>query len=110
MLLTTNSVHIQGTSLALSNVERAPHKPFGLEPLGIESLDLELETETLEAEMLRAERFTPPDIIGISDMPVIDSVLGGVHKALQSDWANSFFRCSALIARFHSLTTDQPRF
>jgi hypothetical protein len=49
MILTINRVHIQGTSLALSRVEGAPHKPFGLEPLGIE----------LEAEMLRAERFTP---------------------------------------------------
>jgi hypothetical protein len=41
---------IQGASLALSRVEGALHKPFGLE-----SLDRELETERL-----RAERFTPP--------------------------------------------------
>ena len=49
-------------------VEGSPHKPF----------DLELETERLEAEMLRAERFTPPDKLGIFDMP-------GVHKALSAD-------------------------
>jgi hypothetical protein len=58
---------IQGTSLALSRVEGAPHKAFGPE-----SLDLELETERL-----RAERFTPPyDELRVFDMP-------GVHLALQ---------------------------
>ena len=74
-----NRVHIQGTSLALSRVEGTPHKPFGLEPLGIESLDLELETERLEAEMLRAERFTPPDELGICDMPGVPP-LGGAGR------------------------------
>jgi hypothetical protein len=65
---------IQGTSLALSRVEGAPHKPFGLESFDPESLDLELETERLTTEGLRAERLTPPyDELRVFDMP-------GVHN------------------------------
>jgi hypothetical protein len=70
---------IQGTSLALSRVEGAPHKPFGLESLDLESFDLEFTTEGLETERLRAERFTPPYDLGIFDMP-------GVHKPLNTNW------------------------
>jgi hypothetical protein len=59
------STGIQVTSLALSRVEGAPHKPFGLEPFGFE----------LKVERLRAERFTPPDDLGIFDM-------AGVHHSI----------------------------
>ena len=63
----------QGTFLSRHSFSEgeSPHKPFDLEPLGIQFLDLEFETERLEAEMLRAERFTPPDKLGIFDMPGI---------------------------------------
>ena len=63
----TQGSHL-GASLALSRVEGSARKPFDLE-----SLDLELETERL-----RAERFTPPDKLGIFDLP-------GVHLSLDAD-------------------------
>ena len=57
-------------------LRQAQEKSFDLE-----SLDLDLETERLETERLETERLTPPDNLGIFDMP-------GVHQANAAE-ANS---------------------
>ena len=69
-----NRVHIQGTwprlPSAMSSVEASPHKQFGLESFDHEALD-----------RLTAERFTPPDKLGICDMPGIHLSLHQTPKA-----------------------------